>query len=79
MPYHYWGMHDWSGWMAFHAAFWLLLVALVIWTAISLSRNSRSSDRGTDKSALDLLKERYARGEIDREEYLQRKKDIEEQ
>jgi putative membrane protein len=28
------------------------------------------------RSALDQLDERYARGEIDREEYLERKKDI---
>ena len=28
------------------------------------------------RTPLDILKERYARGEIDREEYLQRHKDI---
>lgn len=78
MPHQVWDMHDWGGWMIFHAAFWLLLLALVIAAAIALARSSSSSNAAERKTALDLLNERYARGEIDREEYLVRKKDIQE-
>jgi len=54
--------------------FWgLLIVGIVL-----LARyTGRSGDGGREKSALDLLKERYARGEIEREEFLQKKKDLE--
>lgn len=74
----YWGGAGWGAWMIFHWLFWLALLALVIWLRIILSRRSRSNDGDTPKSALELLNERYARGEIDREEYLQRRKGIEE-
>ena len=74
MPMHYWGADAWGGWTLVHGAFWLLLLALLVFGAIALTRRSRSSGEGS--SALDVLNERYARGEIDRDEYLQRKKDI---
>jgi putative membrane protein len=75
MPMHdyFWGGGGWGGWMLVHGAFWLLLLALIVFGAVVLMRGSRSPGQG---SALDLLNERYARGEIDRDEYLQRKKDI---
>lgn len=75
MPMHdyYWRGGEWGGWMLVHGAFWLLLLALLVFGAVTLARRPGSSSRG---SALDILNERYARGEIDRDEYLQRKKDI---
>jgi putative membrane protein len=75
-------MHDgyWGIGGAVHALIWLLIFAVVVAAAIVLARSLWRKDRGdegaTGSSALDQLDERYARGEIDREEYLQRKKDI---
>lgn len=63
--------------MIFHWLFWLALLALLIWAGFALSRRSRLND-GKEETALDLLNERYARGEIDREEFLQRRNDIQE-
>jgi putative membrane protein len=48
-----------------------VIVLLVRW--LGGGSGGRSASTST---ARDILKERYARGEIDREEYLQRQKDI---
>jgi putative membrane protein len=54
---------------------WLVPIALVVWL---LSRFA-SGRQGEDKAAstpLEILGERYARGEIGREEYLSRRADL---
>jgi len=57
---------------------WLLILGLVIVGAIAVIRQlrDRTSRSGASSGALAILDERYARGEIDREEYLRRRKDI---
>ncbi len=56
--------------------FWILIIAAVIWfIAVATRRDSGSP--GRDKSAREILEERYARGEIDRDEYQQKKRDLE--
>ncbi len=67
----------WSWGMAlFGWLFMMLMVALVVWLIWSVTRRPGSSHDGR-RGAVDLLDERYARGEIDRDEYLQRKSDLE--
>lgn len=69
-----------GGWMAFGfffmVAFWVLvalgIVALIRWLA-SQSGGQRG-DR--DKTPLEILQERYARGDIGRDEYEQKKRDL---
>jgi putative membrane protein len=60
----------------------LLFWGLVIVVLIILFRNFREPQNNPpsvpEKSALDILNERYARGEISREEYEQKKRDIQE-
>lgn len=56
---------------------WLLVLATIVAVTLFVARISGKSGRsGSDSSALEKLNERYAQGTIDREEYLQRKKDI---
>jgi putative membrane protein len=55
----------------------LLVVGLIAWLIVSVTQRS-SSRTGGSRSALDLLDERYARGEIDRNDYLARRADLEE-
>lgn len=82
-----WHMHDGDhmfghawGWGASlgHALLWLLVIAAVVITTIVFTRRLGGGSSATNhgRTALDRLDERYADGEMDREEYLQRKKDI---
>ena len=75
MPMHYYWNGGWGGWMIVHAMFWVVLLALLVVVTLAIARGRRRGSRES-ATALDLLNERYARGEIDRDEYLQRKKDI---
>lgn len=84
--YHDWhmmpGMMDhWGfGWYGgvFTIAFWILvlvgLVFVVKWLIQSTGRD-KTVEGKTDR-ALEILRERYARGEIDGEEFETRKKDL---
>lgn len=53
-----------------------LIIALVVWLIGSTTRQ-RPPSNGQDGRALRLLEERYARGAVDRDEYLERKADLE--
>ena len=52
----------------------VLLIAAVLFTA---THARRTSIPASDDSALSLLRDRYARGEIDHEDFLQRRLDLE--
>ena len=56
--------------------FWILVIVALIWLVVGATRG-RGGDSGPEESALEILRRRYARGEIDREEFEQRKKDLE--
>jgi putative membrane protein len=66
----------WLG-MGLHGLFWLLLVAAiaitVVWVVRAGSRHHAAAPYG-GPSPRDILDERYARGEIEQDEYLTRKK-----
>ncbi len=53
--------------------FWGGLIALIIWGVTRLSRRGDSTPK---HGPLDIAKERYAKGEISREEFEQLKKDL---
>jgi putative membrane protein len=53
---------------------WVLPVIAIVALVTLLGRADR---RGPDKTALDILKERYARGEIDQAEFEQKRRDLE--
>lgn len=66
----------WIGWI-----FWLIIIAVIVWAIITITRNRQKSGQpqgpSQTESPLDILKKRYARGEINKEEFEQMKKDIE--
>lgn len=69
------GMHGMGGWGLLGAFFWFILlagvVALVVWL---IMRSTRTA--GAKESPLDILKKRYARGEISKKEFEEMKKDL---
>jgi putative membrane protein len=56
-------------WGLMGAAFWILLIALLV----LLVRGMRTSAGASGGPGVRLLEERYARGEISREEFLERR------
>lgn len=74
----WWFMHDFSGWGMlgggiFMFIFWGGLIALTIWGITSLVKHNRST---TSNTPLETAKERYAKGDITREQFEQIKKDL---
>lgn len=69
------GMMGGFGWV-----FMLLVVVIVVALMVGLLRDvfepRRGRHGGVSRTALDLLDERYARGEIDAEEYKRRRTDL---
>ena len=63
-----------GGWMII---FWIALVGLIVWGVIAWTRNrGPESSAGEKRPPLDIAKERYAKGEISKEQFEQIKKDL---
>ncbi len=78
MPF-IWNDWNWGwglGWALLHGIGSLLWIAVLIAVVVLLVRRERASPP-RHNPALAILAERYARGEIGRDEYLQKKADLE--
>ena len=63
-----------SGWMML---IWIVITGLIIWGIVALVRRGISiSGTAHKRDPLDIAKERYAKGEISKEEFEQIKKDL---
>ena len=72
-----WYMHDGMGWCMAFGGIWMLvfwggLIALIVWGITRLTRGGSAPQ----SDPLDVVKGRYARGEITSKEFEQLKKDL---
>ncbi len=77
-PYEYWGMHYmWGPWGIGMMLMMLVFLGLVIATLVLGIRwlVTQGREPRTD-SALDILRQRYARGEINKEEFETKKREL---
>lgn len=58
----------------FGILFWIVIVLILV--GLVRAAGGFGNDRRRDKTALEILEERYARGEIDREEFERKKRDL---
>ena len=73
-----WGWHEGMGWwMGFggilFVLFWSGVIALFVW---GIRRTSDKGSSSNKNNPLDIAKERYAKGEISKEEYEKIKADL---
>lgn len=66
---HHWGMGWW--WII-----GLIVLIAIIWIVVKSMNQNTGFTQSPEKSALNILKERYAKGEIDKNEFEERKKDL---
>ncbi|USH00143.1 SHOCT domain-containing protein [Thermococcus argininiproducens] len=79
-----WGWHDMMGFgyfgivgAIFMLLFWVAIIVAVVWFIKWIIEQSSSGATKTSKNrALEILDEKYARGEIDDEEYERRKRKL---
>ena len=69
--------HDMTGWhgTGWGMIFWLVILVGLVILIIKLLQHQQGT-AGSEETALDILNKRYAKGEISKEEYEERKKDI---
>ncbi|AHB40280.1 MAG: hypothetical protein ACD_22C00049G0002 [uncultured bacterium] len=79
MMYGFYNMMDWGifGWV-FMLLFWILLIigGIEVVRVIFRSERDNRNDGPKSKTPLEILKERYAKGEIDKNEFEEKKKDL---
>lgn len=68
-----WGMG--GGWFGM-GLWWILIIALVVAVGLWAFRRTGDNPPAPRETARDVLDKRYARGEIGRDEYEQKKRDL---
>jgi putative membrane protein len=78
----YYGRFGYSPWMGIvMLLFWVLVIGGIAWLVVWLVRQGPPGHAGAGPSGarpLDILRERYARGEITREQYEEMRRELEE-
>jgi putative membrane protein len=72
-----WGYGMGWGWSIIMLAFWIAVIVGIIFLIrwIVLSTDKRHGTK-TEDSALEILRQRYAKGEVNKEEFEEKKRDL---
>ncbi|HDL19515.1 MAG TPA: SHOCT domain-containing protein [Bacteroidetes bacterium] len=63
--------------MGFGWIFWIFLAVAGFWLfKYLMDQNKNGSSKTIDKTPIDILKELYAKGEINKEEFAERRKEL---
>jgi putative membrane protein len=76
---YFWQWHTWWIFPMFMPIFWIVIIVLFLYFVFGRNRAQRPWVPGhgfEDDTALDILKKRYAKGEITKDEFEQMKRDI---
>jgi len=71
-------MGDWGNMMGGGMFMWIVFLVVIVVAVLVITQGTRwtSSGRAPQETSLDLLKKRYAKGEITREEFERMKEDL---
>ena len=67
------------GGMCFGWLFWIVLIVVIVWAVVKFTNRNLPIDSINSvkkETPLDILKKRYAKGEITKEEFERMKKDL---
>ena len=65
-----------GGGMILTVVFWVVVISLIIFAVIRMGRHGHGCCSSETHDALDIAKERYAKGEIDEKEFEKIKKNL---
>ncbi len=68
------GWRVWNDWRFDDAGFWGLVIFLIV---VAVRRFTNGNNAPNQPDALDILRDRFAKGEIDEEEFQKRKSTLE--
>ncbi len=75
--WHYGGGFGWGLGMFGMVVFWIAIVVALVWVVrLVLDRGEPHQSSRPSESPLEILQRRYARGEIDRAEYEEKRRDL---
>jgi putative membrane protein len=69
-----WGNQGFMG--VFMWIFWIAVIVGIIFLVKWIVMQSKSGEQKREENPLEILKKRYVRGEIDQEEFEQKKQDL---
>jgi len=66
------------GGMGFGWILWIVFIAVIVWLVLQSNNKNQSKNNSSviQDTPLDILKKRYAKGEISKEKFDQMKKDL---